>query len=78
MLQDLKAAGYTVEELNEFRTKLKLPNRPDSSFLCVPCHEEDGLDDALAALDVPVPEFAKPANSKTTGLGEVLEQILNF
>ena len=30
------------------------------------------------ALDVPVPEFAKPANSKTTGLGEVLEQILNF
>ena len=36
------------------------------------------MDDALAALDVPVPELFKPAKSETTGFGEVLEQILNF
>ena len=36
------------------------------------------MDDALAALDVPVPELIKSAKSETTGLGEVLEQILNF
>ena len=36
------------------------------------------MDDALVALDVPVPELVKPAKSEATGLGEVLEQILNF
>ena len=34
--------------------------------------------DVLATLDVPVPELVKPAKSEATGLGEVLEQILNF
>ena len=36
------------------------------------------MDDALAALDVPVPELVRPAKSGTKGLGDVLEQILNF
>ena len=36
------------------------------------------MDDALAALDVPVPELVKLAKGETTGLGDVLEQILIF
>ena len=76
MLRGLQDAGCTAEELADFRAKLTIAEKPDSSYLCVPCHEQDGLDDALVALDIPVPELEE--RKEPGGLSAVLEQIMNF
>ena len=56
MLKELEEAGCMEEELQGFRKALGT----DKSFLCMPSHESEGVDDALINLTEPVPSHAVP------------------
>ena len=73
MLKELEEAGCTEEELQGFRQALGT----DKSFLCMPSHESNGVDDALIHLMEPVPSHAIPQLENKWGLSTLPEEKRN-
>ena len=61
------------EELQGFRKALGT----DKSFLCMPSHESEGVDDALINLTEPVPSHAIPQLENKWGFSTLPEEKQN-